>query len=112
MRVDDAQQADDELQTWQREHQDPASPGPAVGSPARFDPFELESVMLNLDAALRIRARHQFFGWTQGTLQSLVEHQLRSEEHTSELQSLAYLVCRLLLEKKKQNCKYTTSPVS
>src|SRR2546425_9541364 len=27
----------------------------------------------------------------------------RSEEHTSELQSLAYLVCRLLLEKKKYN---------
>src|SRR5205823_11083962 len=27
----------------------------------------------------------------------------RSEEHTSELQSLAYLVCRLLLEKKKMN---------
>src|SRR5205823_12986846 len=26
---------------------------------------------------------------------------IRSEEHTSELQSLAYLVCRLLLEKKK-----------
>src|SRR2546425_7204512 len=30
----------------------------------------------------------------------------RSEEHTSELQSLAYLVCRLLLEKKKKNNKY------
>src|SRR3989441_4867502 len=30
----------------------------------------------------------------------------RSEEHTSELQSLAYLVCRLLLEKKKK--RYTT----
>src|SRR2546425_4161115 len=29
----------------------------------------------------------------------------RSEEHTSELQSLAYLVCRLLLEKKKKNKK-------
>src|SRR5687767_15641149 len=28
-------------------------------------------------------------------------HDPRSEEHTSELQSLAYLVCRLLLEKKK-----------
>src|SRR3712207_8193739 len=28
--------------------------------------------------------------------------QLRSEEHTSELQSRQYLVCRLLLEKKKQ----------
>src|SRR2546425_7586079 len=31
----------------------------------------------------------------------------RSEEHTSELQSLAYLVCRLLLEKKKK----TTDPI-
>src|SRR5687767_15911731 len=31
----------------------------------------------------------------------------RSEEHTSELQSLAYLVCRLLLEKKKKNKKKT-----
>src|SRR2546425_5121584 len=30
----------------------------------------------------------------------------RSEEHTSELQSLAYLVCRLLLEKKKNKNKY------
>src|SRR5687767_15245338 len=29
----------------------------------------------------------------------------RSEEHTSELQSLAYLVCRLLLEKKKHNTR-------
>src|SRR2546425_2369483 len=29
------------------------------------------------------------------------ETYIRSEEHTSELQSLAYLVCRLLLEKKK-----------
>src|SRR5262245_63270999 len=29
--------------------------------------------------------------------------QSRSEEHTSELQSLRHLVCRLLLEKKKQN---------
>src|SRR5205823_13156527 len=31
----------------------------------------------------------------------VVDTRLRSEEHTSELQSLAYLVCRLLLEKKK-----------
>src|SRR5687767_3576170 len=30
---------------------------------------------------------------------------VRSEEHTSELQSLAYLVCRLLLEKKKKKTK-------
>src|SRR2546425_3923743 len=31
----------------------------------------------------------------------------RSEEHTSELQSLAYLVCRLLLEKKKTQIEVT-----
>src|SRR2546425_5034960 len=30
----------------------------------------------------------------------------RSEEHTSELQSLAYLVCRLLLEKKKKGARH------
>src|SRR2546425_6091623 len=34
--------------------------------------------------------------------QDEAEQHLRSEEHTSELQSLAYLVCRLLLEKKKK----------
>src|SRR5205823_9656754 len=34
-------------------------------------------------------------------LQKLDDGAFRSEEHTSELQSLAYLVCRLLLEKKK-----------
>src|SRR5437762_7089790 len=32
---------------------------------------------------------------------------LRSEEHTSELQSPMYLVCRLLLEKKKNNYPYS-----
>src|SRR3712207_8331168 len=32
--------------------------------------------------------------------------QPRSEEHTSELQSRQYLVCRLLLEKKKKNTLY------
>src|SRR5687767_16004963 len=35
----------------------------------------------------------------------LLGDDLRSEEHTSELQSLAYLVCRLLLEKKKKKKK-------
>src|SRR2546425_5151573 len=33
----------------------------------------------------------------------------RSEEHTSELQSLAYLVCRLLLEKKKRTTEAAES---
>src|SRR3712207_8492132 len=33
----------------------------------------------------------------------------RSEEHTSELQSRQYLVCRLLLEKKKKKTKYAST---
>src|SRR3712207_7407986 len=37
-------------------------------------------------------------------------HRRRSEEHTSELQSRQYLVCRLLLEKKNNEC--TSSPYS
>src|SRR5205823_14728253 len=39
------------------------------------------------------------------TLAQAAGRRRRSEEHTSELQSLAYLVCRLLLEKKKKNVK-------
>src|SRR5687767_15894099 len=37
--------------------------------------------------------------WSASTMETA--EMARSEEHTSELQSLAYLVCRLLLEKKK-----------
>src|SRR2546430_10659331 len=36
--------------------------------------------------------------------------ELRSEEHTSELQSQSNLVCRLLLEKKKNNTCFVTRP--
>src|SRR3712207_6955974 len=40
-------------------------------------------------------------GITQGSkIQSIDGQKIRSEEHTSELQSRQYLVCRLLLEKK------------
>src|SRR5437764_3689850 len=48
------------------------------------------------------RATNSGGGWTRG---SSTSHRpsLRSEEHTSELQSPMYLVCRLLLEKKKNN---------
>src|SRR3712207_8080642 len=38
-----------------------------------------------------------------------VELAVRSEEHTSELQSRQYLVCRLLLEKKKKSIYYAVS---
>src|SRR2546425_11471010 len=42
-----------------------------------------------------------------GAVGSFIRPNLRSEEHTSELQSLAYLVCRLLLEKKKKTVSST-----
>src|SRR3712207_6889977 len=38
-----------------------------------------------------------------------LEREQRSEEHTSELQSRQYLVCRLLLEKKKKKYKFLIS---
>src|SRR2546425_9608389 len=37
--------------------------------------------------------------------EGVLQRRPRSEEHTSELQSLAYLVCRLLLEKKKKDLR-------
>src|SRR5205823_9666122 len=54
--------------------------------PANFD--QLRSAVLNALASAG-----------QTMLGSMLENGERSEEHTSELQSLAYLVCRLLLEK-------------
>src|SRR3712207_8215937 len=58
----------------------------------------LTEVLDVAEQALRERRVHPGHG--------LVEHDdlwvARSEEHTSELQSRQYLVCRLLLEKKKQ----------
>src|SRR3712207_7228486 len=43
----------------------------------------------------------------RGQAQGQVDGPRRSEEHTSELQSRQYLVCRLLLEKKKRDRKST-----
>src|SRR2546423_11958891 len=50
------------------------------------------------DRRARVHARRGGQGFARE--HAHVDHG-RSEEHTSELQSLAYLVCRLLLEKKK-----------
>src|SRR3712207_7821215 len=51
---------------------------------------ELETQREDLETALR-------------KLKGVIRDTDRSEEHTSELQSRQYLVCRLLLEKKKKN---------
>jgi transcriptional regulator EpsA len=47
----------------------------AAGS-AATDFLQIESIVLNLDASLRVHARAHFFSWTQGLLQSLIRHEL------------------------------------
>ncbi len=48
----------------------------ALGEGAGLDALDQESLIMNLDASLRVHARHQFFNWTQGALQSLIPHEL------------------------------------
>src|SRR5205823_13697907 len=67
----------------------------------------LHEVVLTLDPL--VRGRHQpvdrvRLPGVEGA--GILDGDRRSEEHTSELQSLAYLVCRLLLEKKKNKPKH------
>ena len=46
------------------------------GRTAATDFLQIESIVLNLDASLRVHARAHFFSWTQGLLQSLIRHEL------------------------------------
>src|SRR3989441_6022558 len=68
------------------------------GTPARYS-STFFGAPLPFAAELRLP---DFTFFMRAMLHGL-EVQVRSEEHTSELQSLAYLVCRLLLEKKKNS---------
>jgi transcriptional regulator EpsA len=43
---------------------------------SQTDFLQIESIVLNLDASLRVHARAHFFSWTQGLLQSLIRHEL------------------------------------
>src|SRR2546425_9516173 len=67
----------------------------------------------------RIRSLHQYKDAFRAFLALIDERQdsiatcvWRSEEHTSELQSLAYLVCRLLLEKKHRTPGFGLQPAA
>ena len=60
----------------------------ATGAAETLSDVEQESLMLNLDASLRVHSRPHFFSWTQGMLQSLLRHEalicaLRSGEPLS-----------------------------
>src|SRR5687767_15943281 len=101
--------------------QDGPAPVPAEGLAAALAPFG-QSRMLPREAyvdpaVFEWEQRNIFSGWTcvghAGDLATVGAQRavgsgpnafllVQSEEHTSELQSLAYLVCRLLLEKKKK----------
>jgi transcriptional regulator EpsA len=48
----------------------------STGNAEVLDFLELESLMLNMDASLRVHARPHFFSWTQGLLQSLIRHEV------------------------------------
>src|SRR3989441_6787999 len=91
-------------------------PTPTEGlTPLPFVPFELERwqstwenrVRYNLsESGVHPLSIHELLELAGASPAPLLDVRLgysqsRSEEHTSELQSLAYLVCRLLLEKKK-----------
>ncbi len=49
---------------------------PSDSRSAATDFLQIESIVLNLDAALRVHTRAHFFSWTQGLLQSLIRHEL------------------------------------
>src|SRR5262245_22356228 len=88
-----------------------AHPGCGMGMTYRFDRFTLDTGTRQLLGdgdeihispkafdLLRCLVENRSRAMSRDELQSIV----RSEEHTSEFQSLRHLVCRLLLEKKKQ----------
>src|SRR2546425_6534271 len=89
---------------------EPMNPLPPVTSsftslPARHVP-DLRARVVPRQPAL---VAHRWLGREMdvGEVNDPARRRRRSEEHTSELQSLAYLVCRLLLEKKKKKSTHT-----
>src|SRR5256884_979754 len=94
----------------------PLFPSPPLSRPPRLHcrarehdaphPFARQGVHghrhreVRLPSARRANADHDI----------VLRDRLRSEEHTSELQSRLHLVCRLLLEKKKKSTSSTTTP--
>src|SRR5690242_21607014 len=73
---------------------DQAAASMSKGAPNRVSPFEWRRYDVPQQAHIRY----------------VEDAQARSEEHTSELQSHVNLVCRLLLEKKKEKCKAHLRP--
>ncbi len=69
-------QTDYQIMAVRRSPDPPPQASAASGDASLLDRFDLESLMLNLDASLRVHTRHQFFTWTQGLLQNLMKHKV------------------------------------
>src|SRR2546422_3872039 len=83
-----------------------------IRRPPRSTLFPYTTLFRSMDPVLSVVSVGDFAGAARGmattNLRAIVgdiplDDVLRSEEHTSELQSRLHLVCRLLLEKKKKN---------
>src|SRR3712207_7958251 len=91
----------------------PLVPVPRDGSPLPLsfaqqrlwfiDQLEPGSSAYNLTGAWRLEGALDEAALERSLGEIVRRHEARSEEHTSELQSRQYLVCRLLLEKKNNN---------
>ena len=76
MRIEDGTQASTLVRRppWLDEPELPAVESAPPRSEAAA--LEMESLLLNLEGALKVRVRHQLFSWTQGALQNLIPHDL------------------------------------
>src|ERR1039458_10706929 len=80
--------------------------GSDLADPASLAAQTIHLVMDNLSSHTQKALTDRFGEEEGGALwDRFTVHYTRSEEHTSELQSLRHLVCRLLLEKKKKQQK-------
>src|SRR5687768_18223102 len=79
----------------------------ALGKPRAILAFSAhwERAPLTLGATRTLPLIYDFNGFDPALQRIDYPAPARSEEHTSELQSRLHLVCRLLLEKKKQNAR-------
>src|SRR2546430_7409624 len=68
--------------------------------------------MTDLEAHVSASGRDQLVKQVRAKINELGIQYIRSEEHTSELQSQSILVCRLLLEKKKERDTLSTAPIA
>src|SRR3712207_8564975 len=66
---------------------------------------KVPTLTVDLNGNVQMRGNSNLKVLVNGKPSAMMARNLRSEEHTSELQSRQYLVCRLLLEKKKHTYK-------